>query len=151
MSEIVSVSNLFVVASREKYLFPTVRGNVTLNDLWDIPLNSKSGFSLNAIANSIHSEILKENSGGNIDFVNDKKATSSKNKIETLENKLELVKFVIGTLKTEAENSAKASEVSAQKQKIMEAIANKQNEAFNNLSKEDLEKMLSEIVLAEKK
>ena len=49
--------NLFKEALVQKLRFKTIRGNISTEELWDIPLTSKNGFSLNDIAKDIYLEL----------------------------------------------------------------------------------------------
>jgi len=48
---------MFEKASRSKLRFMSTKGLLTVEDLWDIPLTSKNGVSLDDIAKSLHKQI----------------------------------------------------------------------------------------------
>ena len=50
---------MFEKATRLKLRFETVRGYVTTEDLWDIPLSAVNGFCLDTIAKNLNKK-LKE-------------------------------------------------------------------------------------------
>ena len=55
------------------------------------------------------------------------------------------MKYIVSVKLAEKEAREKAAEKSAQRQKIMEIMAKKQDESLENASMEDLQKMLSEL------
>ena len=56
--------NLFLLASRKKFRFPSVKGDLVVEQLWEMPLTSKNGFSVNDVAMAVKKELrtLEEDS-----------------------------------------------------------------------------------------
>ncbi len=132
MSEV----NLFLLASRKKFRFPSERGELTVEQLWDIPLTSRSGFSVNNIAIEVNRELksLEEES-----FVE----TSKNPRRDTLRAMLELLKTVIAVRQEEAQKASEATERATKRQKIMEAIEVKEQEGLQSASLDELKLQLA--------
>jgi hypothetical protein len=130
------MSDLFLTASRQRFRYPSNRGELTTEQLWEVPLSSKNGFSLNAIAISVNAELksLQEES-----FVE----ISSNPRRTELENMLELIKFVIATKQQEQKAATDRAAAQALKRKIQDAIAAKKDEALLGASVEELEAQLA--------
>jgi len=123
--------NLFELASRMKFRFDTTKGQLSVEDLWDIPMTGK--VSLDAIAIDLNKKLKDTNES----FVVQK---SSANKI--IEYKFDLVKYVIQTRLAEIEARQKEKENKEKKQKILQIIEEKENESLKNMSIEELKKMI---------
>lgn len=132
MSEV----NLFLLASRKKFRFPSERGELTVEQLWDIPLTSRSGFSVNNIAIEVNRELrsLEEES-----FVE----TSKNPRRDTLRAMLELLKIVISVRQEEAQKASAAAERATKRQNIMEAIEAKEKEGLQSASLDELKLQLA--------
>lgn len=128
---------MFMQANKMKLRFPTLAGNVSVEDLWDLPLTSERGSSLNNTAKDINRE-LKEAEEEN--FVAER---TSGNKL--LQLKLDIVKAVIADKLADAEKARNALQLKEQKQKIMEIIASKQDAALEGKSLAALKKMLDNL------
>lgn len=131
-----SDSNLFIIASRKKFRFASERGDLTVENLWDLPLTSKNGFNLNAVAITVNAELksLAEES-----FVE----TSTNPRRKDLENMLDLIKYVISVKQEEAKAATERVAKQALKRKLQEAIEAKEGEALQNASLEDLQAQLA--------
>jgi len=133
------MSNVFEIATREKLRFDTSRGQVTVEDLWDMPLQGKNqdDFSLDEIAIALD-KAIKE--GGHTSFVS-KKTRSTK----ILEIKLEVVKTIIEYNLQKIEDSKNRLDKKAKKEKLLALKAKKQDAALEELSEEDIDKQLAEL------
>jgi|688.fasta_scaffold251552_2 hypothetical protein len=137
MSEV----NLFLLASRKKFRFSSERGELTVEQLWDIPLASRSGFSVNNIAIEVNRELksLEEES-----FVE----TSKNPRRDTLRAMLELLKTVISVRQEEAQKASEATERATKRQAIMAAIEAKEQEGLQSASLDDLKLQLAALEAA---
>lgn len=128
--------NLFLLASRKKLRFPSDRGDLTVEQLWDIPLTSRSGFSVNNIAITVNNELksIEEES-----FVE----TSSNPRRDDLKAMLEILKTVISIRQSEAKARTEAVERAAMREQLLEAIETKKREGLANSSLEELEAKLA--------
>jgi len=124
-------TNIFEVAIREKFRFE-FKGLISVEDLFDFNVRD-----LDSVFKTLNSQLkqVKEESLLEIKTKQD----------EELDIKIEIVKYIF-ELKKEAENQRlKAKEQKEKRQKIMEILANKEDESYNNMSKEELTKMLNEL------
>lgn len=122
--------NLFKEALVQKLRFKTIRGNISTEELWDIPLISKNGFSLNDIAKDIYLELKQE---VEIDFVG---GTTSENSEGNL--KLEILKEIIKDKKEAIERKEQEASAKTHNQFIDALIAEKKNESLKSMSIEEL-------------
>ena len=124
------MSNIFEQASRQAFRFPTARGELTTEQLWDLPLTSTTKPNLNDIALAIDEELTKSAAKSFVTTV------TSVSKALTL--KLDILKHII-KVKQEEVLVRQAREANATKRRaIMEALANKQADKINKASEEDL-------------
>lgn len=129
-------ADLFLIASRNKYRFPSEKGYLTVEQLWDLPLSSRTKFDLNNVAIAVNNELksIAEES-----FV---EASSNPRKGE-LERQLELVKIIIATKQEENQKATDRAAKAALKAKIQEAIDAKKDDALRSSSLEDLQAQLA--------
>ena len=122
---------LFETATRNKMRFP-FRGTISVEDLWDLSLtNLDSVFkTLNAEAKKSEEESLLE--------------TKSKEN-EELSNKIEIVKYIVNIKLEEKKTRENARKNAEMKQRLLEIKAKRQDAALENMSDEDLDKMLAEL------
>ena len=132
------MSDLFIVASRKKFRFASERGDLSVEQLWDLPLTSKNGFNLNAVAIAVNSELkgLAEES-----FVE----TSTNPRRRELEQMLEIVKYVISVKQEEAKAAQERVAKQELKRKLQDAIAAKEGQALLDASLDDLKAQLASI------
>lgn len=130
--------NLFLQAAKQRLRFPSIKGEMTAEDLFQLPLTSKQGFDLDTIARNVNNELK---AAGEESFVE----TNSNPARTTLALKLELVKFVIA--ERQAENAAKVGAAARQAEVALlkDILADKQNEALRNLPPEELAKRIAEL------
>ena len=122
------VENIFEYATRNKVRFP-FRGLISVEDLWDLRL-----VDLDAIYKALNKQAKQEN---------EESLLSEKSPVdEVLEVQIAIVKHIVSVKLAEKEAREKAAEKKAQKQKIMSIISAKQDEALQNSSIEELNKML---------
>jgi hypothetical protein len=126
---------MFDTVTRNKVRFVTIKGNVTVEDLWDMPLQAKNNFDLDTVAKAIAADIRKNEEDT---FV----ATATKSSVADV-LKLDVVKHIIAF--KIAENAVKAKRVSdaARRSQLQAAIADKSEDALKNMSVEDLQAELA--------
>lgn len=124
-------ANIFEVATRGKYRFP-YKGLITVEDLWDLSMTQLDSIfkTLNAQYKQSKEESLLE--------------TKSKED-EVLDTQIAIVKHIVAVKQQEAANRLAEKERYEKKQRIMEIMADKQDEALKCKSLEDLQKMLDEL------
>ena len=130
--------NLFMIASQRKFRYSTVKGEVTTEDLWSMPLTGE--FSLNSVAVNLNQSIKSESEE---DFVNES-STDSK-KIVDLRMKFDLVREIIAFKKDEKASAAKRAELKAEKEKLLSILAKKEDAQMERASKASIEKRIEEL------
>lgn len=127
---------LFEKAARLKLRFDTPRGQITVEDLWDLPLTSGTNKpNLDDIAKAAHREV--RNSAETESFVTP--ASSAGN--DVLQLKFELVKHIIDVRIAERNAAAEATKRRETKQRILEIVAGKEDEALRGKTLEELKAM----------
>ena len=121
--------NIFEKATREKTRF-NFKGSISVEDLWDLSLRN-----LDTIYRQIQIELKRDPEVSLLGY-------GSRQRDE-LEFKQEIIKYIFETKKAESEAAEKAKENSAKKQMILDILAKKQNESYENMSVEEL-KVLAE-------
>lgn len=130
--------SMFMTAARKKFRFNTPKGQLSVEDLFDLPLTAKAGqVSLDSIAVALDSELQ---SGSQRSFV-----VQHKQKDGDTETKFDIVMSIIKLRKAEVEAAQKAAYVKEQKQKIMALIEEKQHDALRGASIEELTSMLDSL------
>lgn len=124
--------NIFELASRSALRFPSSRGPLTTEQLWGIPLKSKSGFDLDHVARSAYAEVQALDSTSFVD------AEVSPAKADA-ELRMEIVKHVIASKQAAAKEAADASARRAEREKLLNILQNKKDEQLASLSIEELE------------
>ena len=122
-------NNLFIIATRNKYRYP-YKGLISTEDLWELSLQG-----LDSIFKTLNSQLKELGEESLLVEVEDKGA-------EVLRNKIDIIKYVLRVkLEIKARNEQAAANA-AKRQRIMEVIASKEDAALQNMSVEDLTKML---------
>lgn len=132
--------NIFEIAARSKSRFPTNRGHINVEQLWDVPVSSKDGFDLEAIAQQISSEIAKLSTGSILGGAILKKDNDRK---ALLEAELDIVKRVYAVKTEEEAAQLKKRDKAAQRQRILEAISVREEGDLKAKSKDELMKELA--------
>lgn len=123
--------NMFEVATREKMRFP-FKGMISVEDLWDLSVQNLD--KVFKILNSQRKEAQEES------LLNVK---SSEDKV--LDTQIAIVKYIVGVKLEEQAARVKAAENKEKKQKIMALMAKKDDEEMENMSREELQKLLDEL------
>jgi hypothetical protein len=128
-------STMFEQASRLKLRFDSTRGQLSVEDLWDIPLTSPSGnrTNLDSIAVDLHRQT--RDAADTVSFVNP--STENPNAAIT-QLKFEIVKHVIGVRVAERDTLRDAADRREKKQRLLELIARKEDEALGEKSVDEL-------------
>jgi hypothetical protein len=129
---------MFEKVIRLKLRFASPQGDLTAEDLWDLPLTSTRGrANLNDVAKAIARQLKTETEE---DFVNPKSGAN-----EILQLKLDTVKHVIQVLQTENEAAKIAAERRDKKERLLEMIARKQDQQLEGKPLEELQAMVAEL------
>lgn len=129
-------TDIFEYATRNKIRFASARGELSIEQLWDVPLRSKDDFNLNTVAQTVNRAM---------------KAASEESFVETartalhvkLETTLEIVKHVIGVRLAEEEAAKKRAENKADKERLLAILAEKQAGKLSELSEKELQKRIA--------
>lgn len=127
--------SIFEQATKLKLRFATNKGNISVEDLWDLPLTSTRHMSLDALARALNREVKETQEES---FVIKAAATNS---IAVL--KFDIVKHVIGVRLAENEVKLKAAETKQRNARILALIGEKQDDALKGKTIEELEALLS--------
>lgn len=132
--------NYFKAASQLKLRFDSPAGKLSVDDLWDLPLTSKTGrANLNDIARALNAKRKASNEENFVASL----ATSAVDSAADIG-----FNVVLEVIKTkEADNAAalQAAERKAQKQKILELLDTKKDEALASKSEDELRALLASL------
>ena len=125
------MSEMFETAVRNKFRFP-YKGIISVEELYDLPLTALDNVfkTLNAEAKKSEEESLLN--------------TKSKAD-EELALKIDIVKHIVSVKLKEKEDRENAKAKKEMKQRLLEIKAKREDAALENMSDEDLNKMLAEL------
>jgi hypothetical protein len=123
---------MFQKAARKKLRFESPQGLLSVEDLWDLPLQSGKA-NLDDIAKALFRRVKDQD---NVSFV-----VKSKTQDDTLQLKFDIVKYIIDVRLAEAEVADTAKINKEKKQQILAIIAAKENESLMGTSLDELRKM----------
>jgi hypothetical protein len=127
--EVSKMADVFMNATRKKYRFSTAKGNLTTEQLWDLPLESLDEIwqKINAtIEDASRTSLLSVRSNKNVE----------------LTEKAEVVKAIVEYKLAAAEKADKARQTKAEKERILNIIAAKQEQELASMSIDELKKRL---------
>ncbi len=130
--------NIFEYASRNKLRFSSPRGELSAEQLWDVPLRSTDGLNLNEIAKTAN-KALK---GATEESFVETTRTAAHVRLETA---LEVVKHVIETKLGEEAAAKKRAENKVEKEKLLAILAEKQDGKLSALSEAELKKRIASL------
>lgn len=122
------MEDLFIKASRKRLRFLSTAGNLSVEDLWNLPLDT-----LDKAAVAMDKKV-KESQGGS--FIPTKKDAID----EDLVLSLEIAKYIIATRLKEQEAKKLAKEKAEKRKAIGELIAKKEQTNLEGKSLEELQK-----------
>lgn len=121
---------MFEKAARLKVRFDSPKGQLSVEDLWDLPLTSARNANLDDIARGLY---LQLKSDADVSFVNEAQKSDP-----TIQFKFDLVKHVIDVRLAENAAAAAASANREKKQQLLAILAQKENEALAGQSIDEL-------------
>lgn len=127
-----TTTNLFELATRKKFRFP-YKGMISVEDLWDL-----SQKNLDAVFKALTAEKKQASEASLL-------AAKSPDD-EILDTKIAIVQYIFATKVTEANAAKQAATNAAEAQRIMSLIADKKDAALANLTVEELEAKLAELL-----
>lgn len=123
--------NIFEQATREMVRFDTPVGQCTTEDLWTLPLTSKTGrANLDEIAVGLHGKLQTI---ATMSFVTERKTDDNMNQL-----KFDVVKHIIDVRLEENKQATLMAANKEKKQQILSIITQKQNEQLAGSSLEEL-------------
>jgi hypothetical protein len=133
-----SEKNLLLIALSKGMRFPSVRGFITTEELFLLPLTAQNGFSLDAVAKSVNGSLKAL---GEESFVN-QGDTAQRNGLTEM---LDVVKLVIDFHQEQNAIALAKREKRARRAKLLEALENRENTELASMSKDDILKQLEEL------
>lgn len=132
------MNNIFEYATRNKLRFASVKGELTVEQLWDVPLRSRGSdsFNLNSVALYAHRALEAVSA---MNFVDTAKTAEH----ARLEAALEVVKYVIDTKLVEEKAAKKRADNKQEREKLLAILAEKQDGKLSELSEKDLQKRIA--------
>lgn len=133
-------AELFLQASKAKppIRFQSVKGELMVEQLWTIDLQSKNGFDLDTIAKSVNAELKTQTEES---FVSTK-ANPARN---TLQLKLDIIKFIIAERIAENEAKSRRAAALAERAKLIDILGDQQDAALRCMSPEELKQRVEAI------
>ena len=125
--------NIFENATKQKLRFNTDKGLLTVEQLWDLSLTN-----LDSVARGVNSELKSLTEESFVEIKPDVRKT-------ILELQLELLKHIIAVKLEEKDKAAKTKERAEKRKLLLDALASKENEELNSMSKEDILKQLENL------
>lgn len=125
---------LFIKATRQGWRYPSVKGQINTEQLWQLPLQNRDGFDLDSVAKAVNAEVKQQ---GEESFVTPTKTD------DTSRGKLELVRYVIDVKISERDAAANAKAKAEEKQKILAILGKKADAALEASSEDELRKRLA--------
>ena len=127
--------NIFEQATRRAIRFESAKGDLSVEQLWDLPLQSRNQFDLDTVAKTVNRQL---NAVTEESFVSVRENPAK----ETLSLKLELVKYIISVKLQEAEEARNRANKASEKEKLLRLLDEKQNEALRALTPEEIQERL---------
>lgn len=130
--------NIFEQASKLKLRFQSNRGDLSTEDLWDLPLTSKQGFDLDTVAKTVNSTLKTVTEESFVKVTN--------NPAQAIcELRLEIVKHVIAVKLAANEEARLKAAKAAEREKLLGALADHQDAALKALTPEQIQARLKEL------
>ena len=131
--------DMFEKATRLKLRFPTSRGPILAEDLWDLPLTSETGKpNLDDVARTFHRH-LKATGDDVLSFVEPEKKSDD----GTIQLAFDIVKHIIAVRVAERNARKTERERAEKKQQLLALIADKQADELKGKSVDELIAMVN--------
>ncbi len=129
------MTDIYKYAAQNALRFPSVRGFLTTEQLFDLPLSNQTNFDLDNVAKAINAQLK---ACGEESFV----STAANPKQDVLKVALDLVKDVIATRQKTAAEALARQHRSEERRRLLDAIAAKKDQVLSAASLDELEKKL---------
>lgn len=124
---------MFEIATRHKLRLQSVRGALSVEMLWDVPLRSADGFNLDAVAQAANAALEQS---ARKSFVNDSVADAMASV------PLDIIKHVIKVKLAEEATLKNAAANRLERQKLLRILAEKQDGELTELSVAELQERI---------
>jgi hypothetical protein len=131
-------NDLFIYATRNKLRFASPRGELSTEQLWDMPLRANDNFNLNEVAKTANKALKSATEESFVETT--KTALHVK-----LEMALEVVKYVIEVKLEEEAAAQKRAKNKLEKEKLLVILAEKQDGKLSALSENELKKRIASL------
>lgn len=131
------MSDIYKYAAKKQLRFQSNRGELTAEQLFQLPLKSQNGCDLDTIAKKINGQLKNASEESFVEDISDDPRKTD------LTIALDIVKDVIATKQSEERARLDRIRKSAERKKILDVIAAKKDEKLSQASLEELEKQLA--------
>jgi hypothetical protein len=129
---------MFEKATRQKLRFDSSKGQLTVEDLWDLPLTSATGkVNLDDVARTLHRQLKNDD---NVSFVKVEQKSD-----ETVQLKFDIVKHIIDVRLAENATANVLRSNAEKKQNLLAIIAQKESETLMGASLDELKAMVASL------
>lgn len=131
--------NIFEEASRLKLRFESPRGELTVENLWDLPLSS-------TVANKPNLDDLAKGLNRQLKSTDDTSFVNPKSNVNAiLQLKFDLVLHVLRTKQAENSAALQRRELEERRNKLREALASKEEQALTSKTADEIRAELAEL------
>jgi hypothetical protein len=130
------MNDIFIYATRNQLRFASVRGELSVEQLWFVPLRSRDEFNLNNIAKACNKALADATEQNFVETTKTPEHTR-------LEVSLEIVKHVIATKLAEEEAARSRATKAQEKQKLLRILAEKQDGKLSEMSEQELRERIA--------
>jgi hypothetical protein len=131
-------ANMFEQASRQKLRFATAKGDLSVEDLWDLPLMARNGFDLNTTAKTINRELKAAEEE---DFVDSRPNPAR----AAHELRLEIVKYIISVKQRENQEALARQGKAAERARLVAALESKEQQELSGMSSDQIRARIAEL------
>lgn len=131
------MQNIFEYATRNKLRFASIRGELSAEQLWDVPLRgNRDGFDLNTIAKAANRALKDISEESFIEMTKTPEHTRREMALET-------VKYVIEVKLAEEETAKARAARKQERDQLLAILAEKQAGKLSELSERELQKRIA--------
>lgn len=127
--------NIFEKATRIKLRFETHKGNLTVEQIWDLPLTSEKNLSLNGVGMGLQAALREMGQDSLVD-------TGTSPEIVKAKLSLDIIKHVIAVKQDENAAARDLAKKREEKQKLLALLDRKQDAEMESLTPEEIQKRL---------
>jgi hypothetical protein len=131
------MSNIFEQAAKEKVRFGTTKGQLTVENLWDLSVDD-----LDTLAKAVNKRVKEQ---AEESFIPNKTVSRATKESRTLALQLDLLKHVITVKSEEADKAKQTADRRAKLAQLKELAANKSTEALASKSLDEITQMINDL------